>query len=345
MNAFTSAKLAEIVNGTLEGSETIIVKKLAKLEEGDEESITFLANPKYAYLVPDTKAAVLIAPLDFPVVNHHLKAVIRTTDPYAAFTTLLSLFYGQQSNEDLEGIEQPSYLHESVKYGASFYLGAFAYISKGCSIGTGVKIHPQSFIGEGCEIADNTVIHAGAKVYPFSKIGKECIIHSGAVIGSDGFGFLPTSEGFKKIPQTGIVHIGDNVEIGANAVIDRATLGQTLLKDGVKIDNLVHIAHNVEIGNHTAIAAQTGVSGSTKIGNGVLIGGQVGIVGHIKIGDGVKINAQSGVSKSIEPKKSVSGSPATDFREHYKQLAWLKKIPELLKKIDLLENKLKKDNI
>jgi UDP-3-O-[3-hydroxymyristoyl] glucosamine N-acyltransferase len=210
------------------------------------------------------------------------------------------------------------------------------------TIGKNVKIYPGTFIGDGVRIGDGTVIHAGAKVYEGCTIGRDCVIHAGVVIGGDGFGFAPLPDGsFKKIPQLGIVEIGNNVEIGANTVIDRATLGATVIRDGVKLDNLIHIAHNVEIGENTVMAAQTGISGSTRVGRGVMIGGQVGIVGHIKIADGVKINAQSGVSKSIEEKnKGVTGSPAGDFREHYKGLAYVKRIPDLLKRIEDLEKSL-----
>ncbi len=340
MKEFAALELATLLNGKLEGQKDTLVSKIAKLDEADEQSICFIANLKYAHQVPDTKAAILIAAYDFEVNNKHIKSVIRVDDAYAAFAQLLSFYQTIQSKK---GIENPCHIGTNVSIGKDIYIGAFSYIGDQCHLGNEVQIFPSTYIGDNCEIGDHTTIHAGVKIYAGTKIGQNCVIHAGAVIGSDGFGFVPTKTGFQKVPQTGIVSIGNNVEIGANSVIDKATMGSTTIKDGAKLDNLIHIAHNVEIGEHSAIAAQTGISGSTKVGKGVLIGGQVGIVGHITIGDGAKINAQSGISKSVEKGKSISGSPATDFREHYKQLAWLKKIPDLIKKIDLLENKLKSE--
>jgi UDP-3-O-[3-hydroxymyristoyl] glucosamine N-acyltransferase len=279
---------------------------------------------------------------DLQVNNPNIKSIIRVDNPQAAFAKLLSVYQQFiQAGNKKTGIEPQTFIGANSHYGNDFYLGAFSYIDKNVMIGNNVSVYPNAYIGEGVTIGGNTVIHAGVKIYDGCKIGSNCIIHAGAVIGGDGFGFIPTENGFQKVPQTGIVVIEDLVEIGANTVIDRATLGTTVIHTGVKLDNLVHIAHNVEIGEHSAIAAQTGISGSTKIGKHVLIGGQVGIVGHIKIEDGVKINAQSGISKSIEKNKSVSGSPATEFREHYKQLAQIKRIPELLERIKILENELK----
>jgi len=338
MKEYAALELATLLNGKLEGSTDTMVSKIAKLDEADQHSICFIANLKYAHQVLETKAAILIAAHDFEVENKNIKSIIRVDDAYAAFAQLLSFY---QTIHTKIGIENPSHIGSNVSLGKDIYIGAFSYIGDHCKLGNDVQIFPTSYIGDNCEIGENTTIHAGVKIYDGTIIGNHCIIHAGAVIGSDGFGFVPTKTGFQKVPQTGIVTIGNKVEIGANTVIDKATMGSTTIKDGAKLDNLIHIAHNVEIGEHSAVAAQTGISGSTKVGKGVLIGGQVGIVGHITIGDGAKINAQSGISKSVEKGKSISGSPATDFREHYKQLAWLKKIPDLIKKIDLLENRLK----
>jgi len=340
--SFKASDIAGLLGGQLEGDANHSVSKLAKIEEGDTDSLCFIANPKYEHYANTATAGILLIRTDLAVSNSNIKAIIRVNDPQAAFAQLLG-FYQQfiQAGKSKTGIEPQSFIGEQTTYGEDFYLAAFSYLSNNVTIGRNVKIYPGCFVGEGVHIGDNTMLHAGVKIYEGCKLGNDCIIHAGAVIGSDGFGYIPTDKGFQKVPQTGIVIIGNHVEIGANTVIDRATLGNTLLKDGVKLDNLVHIAHNVEIGENTAIAAQTGISGSTKLGKNVLVGGQVGMVGHIHIADGAKINAQSGVSKSIEKGKAVTGSPAVEFREHYKQLAYLKRIPELLQKIAALEAQLK----
>lgn len=340
--SFKSAEIASLLEGVPEGDINHKVFKLAKIEEGDEDSLCFIANPKYEHYANTATAGVLLIRKDLQVNNSKIKSIIRVENPQAAFAKLLSVYQQFiQAGNKKTGIEPQTFIGADTQYGKGFYLGAFSYIDKNVCIGHEVSIFPNCYIGEKVTIGDNTIIHAGVKIYDGCKIGANCIIHAGAVIGGDGFGYIPTENGFQKVPQTGIVVLEDDVEIGANTVIDRATLGTTIIHKGVKLDNLVHIAHNVEIGEHSAIAAQTGVSGSTKIGKHVLIGGQVGIVGHIKIEDGVKINAQSGISKSISKNKSVSGSPATDFREHYKQLAQVKRIPELLERIKVLEEQLK----
>jgi UDP-3-O-[3-hydroxymyristoyl] glucosamine N-acyltransferase len=340
--SFKSAEIASLLEGVPEGDINHKVCKLAKIEEGDEDSLCFIANPKYEHYANTATAGVLLIRKDLQVNNAKIKSIIRVDNPQAAFAKLLSVYQQFiQAGNKKTGIEPQTFIGNASTYGDGFYLGAFSYLDKNVRIGKNVSVYPNCFIGESVTIGDNTVIHAGVKIYDGCSIGANCIIHAGAVIGGDGFGYIPTENGFQKVPQTGIVVLEDDVEIGANTVIDRATLGTTIIHKGVKLDNLVHIAHNVEIGEHSAIAAQTGVSGSTKIGKHVLIGGQVGIVGHIKIEDGVKINAQSGISKSISKNKSVSGSPATDFREHYKQLAQVKRIPELLERIKVLEEQLK----
>jgi len=340
--SFKSAEIASLLEGVPEGDINHKVCKLAKIEEGDEDSLCFIANPKYEHYANTATAGVLLIRKDLQVNNAKIKSIIRVDNPQAAFAKLLSVYQQFiQAGNKKTGIEPQTFIGNASTYGDGFYLGAFSYLDKNVRIGKNVSVYPNCFIGESVTISDNTVIHAGVKIYDGCSIGANCIIHAGAVIGGDGFGYIPTENGFQKVPQTGIVVLEDDVEIGANTVIDRATLGTTIIHKGVKLDNLVHIAHNVEIGEHSAIAAQTGVSGSTKIGKHVLIGGQVGIVGHIKIEDGVKINAQSGISKSISKNKSVSGSPATDFREHYKQLAQVKRIPELLERIKVLEEQLK----
>lgn len=340
----SAQELAVILKGEIEGNPQKIVSKLSKIEEADTNSLSFIANPKYEHFALDTHAGIL-------VVNKQLKhkplngtTFIRVDDAYSSFTSLLKQFSAKQSLK--KGIENPSFIHKSVKFDEDLYLGAFSYIASNVKLGKNVKIYPNCYIGENSEIGDNTIVYAGTNIYSNTKIGNDCILHSGVVIGSDGFGFAPQKDGsFEKIPQTGNVEIGNFVEIGANTVIDRATLGHTLIKDGVKLDNLVQIAHNVEIGKNTVVASQAGISGSTKLGKNVMVGGQAGFVGHIKIADFVKINAQSGVSKSIEQSgRAVSGTPAENFRQHYKNQAYTKMLPELLERINELEKIIKKKN-
>ncbi|MBS1623317.1 MAG: UDP-3-O-(3-hydroxymyristoyl)glucosamine N-acyltransferase [Bacteroidetes bacterium] len=339
---FTAKDIAALLGGRLEGNPDHAVTTIAKIEEAHTGALSFIANPKYEQYAQTAPAGILLIGESLVVHNDKIGAIIRVKEPYAAFTTLLELYQQVMVSGQKSGIQQPSHIGAGSKYGEGLFLGAFAYIGDNVTIGANVRIYPSAFIGDGVTIADNTTIHAGAKVYEGCRIGKDCTIHAGVVIGGDGFGFAPLADGtFKKVPQLGIVEIGDRVEIGANTVIDRATMGATVVHDGVKLDNLIHIAHNVEVGDNTVIAAQTGISGSTRIGRQVMIGGQVGIVGHIRIADGVKINAQSGVSKSIETEgRALTGSPAGDFREHYKGLAHIKLIPELMKRIADLEKKL-----
>jgi UDP-3-O-[3-hydroxymyristoyl] glucosamine N-acyltransferase len=265
-------------------------------------------------------------------------ALIRVADAYTAFATLLHM-YQEMVTQQLNGIQQPSYIHETAKIGKNAFIAALVYVSENVEIGSNVKLFPGVFLGNNVRVGDNTILHPGVKIYHDCFIGKNAIIHAGAVIGSDGFGHAPQADGsFKKIPQIGNVVVEDFVEIGANTTIDRATIGSTLIKAGAKLDNLIQIGHNVEIGNNTAIAAQTGISGSTKIGNSVLIGGQAGIVGHIHIADGSKINAQSGVSKSIKtPNTTVTGSPAFDYTSALRSQALGRNLPEMEKRITELE--------
>ncbi|MEJ7683996.1 MAG: UDP-3-O-(3-hydroxymyristoyl)glucosamine N-acyltransferase [Segetibacter sp.] len=268
--------------------------------------------------------------------------LIRVADPYSAFASLLH-YYEQLKTQQLNGVQEPSFISPSSKRGDNVFIGAFAYIGEASEIGNNVKIFPGVYIGNNVKIGDNSLLHPGVKIYHDCVVGKNVTIHAGSVIGGDGFGFAPQSDGsFKKVPQIGNVIIEDNVEIGSNATIDRATIGSTIIREGAKLDNLIQIAHNVEVGHNTVIAAQAGVSGSTKIGNNVMIGGQAGVVGHIQIADGSKINAQSGVSKSIKtPKSTVTGSPAFDYTSALRSQAVTRNLPEMEKRLTELENKIK----
>lgn len=334
---FPAAQIALIVNGRVEGDSQVSVSSFGKIEEAGQGQLSFLANPKYEDFLYTTAASIVIVNESFELKQAVNATLIRVPDAYTAFATLLGK-YQEIMQQQLTGIQQPAYIAGTASYGDNVFIGAFAYLGENVKLGKNCKIYPHVFIGNNTSVGDNCIIHPGVKIYHDTQIGNQVIIHAGTVIGSDGFGFAPQADGsFKKVPQIGNVVIGDQVEIGANATIDRATIGSTLIKSGAKLDNLIQVAHNVEVGHSTVIAAQAGISGSTKIGNGVMIGGQAGIVGHIQLGDGAKVNAQSGVSKSIEAGKAVTGSPAYDYTAALRSQAAARKLPELEKRVKELE--------
>ena len=337
---FTAEQIAGLLNGDVEGNPEAMVNTLSKIEEGALNSLSFLANLAYEDHLYTTDATVVIVNKDL-YLKKALKpscTLVRVEDAYQSFTKLLEVYNQFRNNKT--GIEKQSFISESATIGDEIYLGAFAYISENAVIGDNVKIYPQTFIGENVKIGDNTIIYAGVKIYHDCVIGDNCILHAGAVIGSDGFGFAPSKEGgFDKIPQIGNVIIEEDVEIGPNNCIDRATMGSTIIKKGVKTDNLVHIAHNVVVGENTVLAGQTGISGSSKIGKNCMTGGQVGISGHITIGDNVKIAGQSGVSKNIKDNQVLQGSPAFSYNEYMRSYAVFKNLPNTLNRIKELENK------
>ena len=339
---FTAAQIALLINGKIEGEPNASVGSFGKIEEAVNGQLAFLANPKYEEYLYTTGASVIIINETQELKQPTGATLIRVPDAYTAFATLLSK-YQEIAAQQLTGIQEPSYIAKSAKLGEKVFVGAFAYISEGVVIGNNVKIHPQVYIGSNVKIGDNSTLHPGVKIYHDCVIGNQVTIHAGSVIGSDGFGFAPQADGtFKKVPQIGNVVVEDQVEIGSNATIDRATIGSTIIRTGAKLDNLIQIAHNVELGHHTVIAAQAGVSGSTKIGSNVMIGGQAGIVGHIQIADGARINAQSGVSKSIKtPNTAVTGSPAFDYTSALRSQALSRNLPELEKRIKELEDLVK----
>jgi UDP-3-O-[3-hydroxymyristoyl] glucosamine N-acyltransferase len=334
---FTAGQIAELLNGKVEGNEEAIVKNVSKIEEGQPETLTFLANPKYSQYIYTTKAEVVIVNDSFEAEKEIKATLIRVPNAYEALAQLLEMY--EQSQPQKTGIEQPSFVSESAKLGDFAYVGAFAYIGDNVSIGDNVKIYPQAYIGDNVKIGDNTTIYAGVKVYKNCVIGKACTIHAGAVIGSDGFGFAPNSENeYKKVAQIGNVVLNDHVEIGANTTIDRATMGSTVIQKGVKLDNLIQVAHNVEVGENTVIAAQTGVAGSTKIGKNCMFGGQVGIGGHIHIADNTKMGAQAGVAGTIKKEgETLIGSPVMDVKQFYKASAVFRRLPELKYQVDQLQ--------
>ncbi len=336
---FTAGQIAGILEGELEGNPDIAVHKLAKIEEGEQGSLTFLANPKYTSHIYTTKASITIVNKDFVPEQDLDTALIKVEDAYESFSKLLE-YYNQVKNNK-SGIENPVYMSETASHGPGLYLGAFSYLGNNVRLGENVKIYPNAYIGDNVEIGDNVIVFAGAKIYSETVIGNNCVIHSGAVVGADGFGYAPSKTGeFKKIPQTGNVILEDNVDIGAGTTIDRATLGSTVLRKGVKLDNQIQIAHNVEIGEHTVIAAQTGVAGSTKIGKHCMIGGQVGIVGHITIGDRVRIQAQSGIGRIVKDDEVLQGSPALNYGDYNKSYVHFKNLPKITNKINELEKKI-----
>lgn len=337
---FTAEQIAGILEGSIVGDPNTQVDKLAKIEEGTEGAITFLANPKYTSFIYSTKASITIVSDAFVAEEELTTTLIKVKDPYKAFSKLLE--YYNQVKLNKTGIEQPSFISESASYGENLYLGAFAYLGENVKIGDNVKIFPNSFIGDNVEIGNNVLIFPGAKIYSETVIGNNCVIHGGAIVGADGFGFSPNKNGeYSKVPQIGNVIIEDNVDVGAGTTIDRATLGSTIIRKGVKLDNQIQIAHNVEVGEHTAIAAQTGVAGSTKIGKHCLIGGQVGIAGHIQIGDRVKIQAQSGIGRNIKDDEVIQGSPALGYSDYNKSYVHFKNLPKLEKRLTQLEKNLK----
>ncbi len=339
---FTAEQIAGILGGEVVGNPSAEVYKLAKIEEGTEGSLTFLANPKYLNFIYTTQATITIVNNTFEPTQELFTTLIKVEDAYKSFSKLLE--YYNQVKLMKSGIEQPSVISENVTYGENLYLGSFCYIGKNVTIGKDVKIYPNSFIGDNVSIGDGTVLFAGVRIYSESEIGKNCTIHSGTIIGSDGFGFAPQEDGtYSKVPQIGNVIIEDNVEIGSCSTIDRATLGSTIIRKGVKLDNQIQIAHNVEIGENTVIASQTGVAGSTKIGKNCIIGGQVGIVGHITIGNNVRIQAQSGVGKSIKDGEAIQGSPALGYSDFNKSYVHFKNLPKIVDDLHQLKKEFKND--
>lgn len=329
---FSAQQLAHLLEGSVEGTPDIKVHTLSKIEEGQPGTLSFLANPQYTPYIYKTEASVVIVNTTFKAEAPITATLIRVPDAYQAFAKLLDLYNQMQHKKS--GIEQPSFVDAEASIGEGVYVGAFAYISSGVKIGRNVKIYPQVYIGENVSIGDNCILFPGVKIYADCKIGHNVTLHSGVVVGGDGFGFAPNAgNAYNKVAQIGNVVIHNHVEIGANTTIDRATLGSTIIKDGVKLDNLIQIAHNVEIGENTVIAAQTGVAGSTKIGKNCMIGGQVGIIGHLKIGDGARIAAQSGIGSDVPAKATLQGSPAIDAGAYKKAYVYFRKLPDFLKDI------------
>jgi UDP-3-O-[3-hydroxymyristoyl] glucosamine N-acyltransferase len=339
---FSARQIAEALDGTTVGNPDVEVSRFSKIEEGEPDSITFLSNPKYTHYIYETKASVVLVDKEFTAEKDISPTLIVVDDAYKGIAKLLEFANGMRYNK--VGVHQQAHVDESAQLGSDCFVGAFAYIGYKAKIGNNVKIYPNVYVGDEAVIGDNTILYPGCKIYDQCVVGANCTIQAGAAIGGDGFGFKPNgNDSYDKVFHMGNVVIEDNVEVGANTTVDRATIGSTILRKGVKLDNLIQIAHNVVVGENTVIAAQTGIAGSTKIGANCMIGGQVGIVGHIEIADNVKIAAQSGISASIREEDIVQGSPAMNIKDFKKSYIYFRKLPDVIERIERLERDKKDD--
>ncbi|HLN21270.1 MAG TPA: UDP-3-O-(3-hydroxymyristoyl)glucosamine N-acyltransferase [Bacteroidales bacterium] len=337
---FDAATIAGFLNGEVEGDSSVKVNTIAKIEEGHPGALSFLANPKYENYIYTTGSSIVLVNKDFVPSSEIRATLIRVNNAYEAFASLLRMV--DQARPRKKGIHPSAVIESTAKIGKDVYIGPFAYIGENCILGDGSSVYPHVYLGDNSKLGEKSILYHRVTVYHECTIGNNCIIHAGSVIGSDGFGFAPQSDNiYQKIPQLGNVVIEDNVEIGANVTIDRATMGSTFIRKGVKLDNLIQVGHNVEIGQNTVMAALTGISGSTKIGKNCMFGGQVGIAGHIKISDGTKIGAQAGIMGDIrEENTSVMGSPSMDFRQFMKSSVVFKKLPELKAQVDKIDKEI-----
>lgn len=335
---FSAKQIASFIEGEVYGDRNATVNTFAKIEEATPGSITFLANPKYTHYIYNTKATIVLVSKEFEPEDNIQSTLIRVDDVYDSLAKLLALY--EQQKPKPKGIDPLASVAQSAQIGKDVYIAPFACIAEDAVIGDNTQIYPHCYIGRGSIIGNDTVIYANVSIYHNCQVGDNCTIHSGAVIGSDGFGFAPTATGYDKIPQIGIVVIEDRVEIGANTCIDRATMGETRIHSGVKLDNLIQIAHNGIVGSHTVMAAQVGIAGSTKVGEWCMLGGQVGLAGHIKIGDRVGIGAQAGVPGNVKSGEQILGTPAFDVKGFYKSSAVFKQLPDMFREINQLRREL-----
>ena len=340
---FTASQIAEIADGVIEGDGNAVISTFAKIEEGKPGAISFLANPKYTHYIYTTKSSAVLVSSDF-VAEHPVNCtLIRVADPYATVARLMDMA-SKVMQPNPTGVEQPCFIAEGVEIPADAYIGAFAYIAKGAKIGAGAKIYPQCYVGENAIVGENTILYSGVKVYHHCHVGNNCILHAGAVIGADGFGFMPNAAGgFDKIPQLGNVVIEDDVEIGANTCIDRAKTDSTIIRRGVKLDNLIQVGHNVEIGENTVSSAQMGIAGTSKIGRNCFLAGQVGIADHVTVGDRVKIGSKTGLDKDVPDGEIRFGYPALPGMQYHRSFAVFKNLPDLAKRVAELEKSAKKE--
>ena len=335
---FSAKQIAAYIQGEIVGDENATVHTFAKIEEGVPGALSFLSNPKYTPYIYETKSSIVLVNKDF-VPEHEIKAtLIKVDNAYDSLARLLNLY--EQSKPKKQGIDPLAFVAPNAQIGSDVYIGAFAYVGENAVVGDRTQIYPHTYVGDGVRIGHDCLLYSNVNVYHDCRIGNECILHSGAVIGADGFGFAPTPHGYDKIPQIGIVVLEDKVDVGANACIDRATMGATVVHQGVKIDNLVQIAHNDEIGANTVMAAQVGIAGSTKVGEWCMFGGQVGIAGHIKIGDQVRLGAQSGVPGSIKENQQLIGTPPIEEKPYFKSQAIFRKLPDMYFELGALRKEL-----
>lgn len=337
--SFSAQQIAAVLNGTIEGNSEIEVSDFSKIEEGRPGTLTFLANPKYTHHIYTTQASIVLVNDDFVTEKPIEPTLIRVPNAYSALAVLMDMV--EKAKPVKSGIESLAYVSEQAQVGENAYIGGFAYVDRGAKIGDNVKIYPHVYVGEGVEVGDNTILYSGVKLYQGVKIGNNCIIHAGAVIGSDGFGFAPDADGvYQKIPQMGTVVIEDDVEIGANTTIDRSVMDATVIRRGVKLDNLIQVAHNVEIGENTVMASQVGISGSTKVGKNCMFGGQVGLGGHITVGDNSSIGAQSGIISNVEPNSKIIGAPAMPMKDFFRSSVVFPKLPDMYRQLNKMQKEL-----
>ncbi len=332
---FSAQQIADLLEGEVEGNPEVRVNSLSKIEEGKTGTLSFLANPQYTPYLYETEASVVIVGKSFELEKPVSSTLVRVEDAYASFAKLLDIY--NQLKHDKKGIDTQTSVSKTAEVGENAYIGAFSYVGDHSKIGDNVKIYPGTYIGDNVEVGDDTIIYSGVRIYSDCKIGKAVTLHSGVIVGGDGFGFAPNSGSYNKVAQIGNVIIEDHVEVGANTTIDRATLGSTIIRKGVKLDNLIQVAHNVEIGENTVIAAQSGIAGSTKIGKNCMIGGQVGIIGHLTIGNNVKIAAQSGLGNNIDDDQIVQGSPAFGIKEYKKSYVYFRKLAKMAEELEHLK--------
>ena len=335
---FSAKQIAEFIQGTIVGDENATVHTFAKIEEGMPGAISFLSNPKYTHYIYDTQSSIVLVNKDFEPEKEIKATLIKVDNAYESLAKLLNLY--EMSKPKKTGIDPLAYIAPTAKIGQNVYIAPFACVGDNAEIGDNTSLHPHATVGSGAKVGSNCILYPHVTVYHDCRVGNNCILHAGSVLGADGFGFAPSPEGYEKIPQIGIVILEDNVEIGANTCIDRATMGATVIRKGVKLDNLIQIAHNVEVGSHTVMASQVGVAGSTKIGEWCMFGGQVGVAGHITVGNKVNMGAQSGVNGSVKDGKALIGTPPIEFKNYFKSSAVFKKLPDMYLELASLKKEL-----
>ena len=335
---FSAKQIAEFIQGTIVGDENATVHTFAKIEEGIPGAISFLSNPKYTHYIYDTQSSIVLVNKDFEPEKEIKATLIKVDNAYESLAKLLNLY--EMSKPKKTGVDPLAYIAPTAKIGENVYIAPFACVGDNAEIGDNTSLHPHATVGSGAKVGSNCILYPHATVYHDCRVGNNCILHAGSVVGADGFGFAPSPEGYEKIPQIGIAILEDNVEIGANTCIDRATMGATIIREGVKLDNLIQIAHNVEVGSNTVMASQVGVAGSTKIGEWCMLGGQVGVAGHITIGNKVNMGAQSGVHGSIKDGEALIGTPPIGLKNYFKSSAVFKKLPDMYLELNSLKKEI-----